>query len=287
MGKKLWIYLNPIDRITLFYLLFTLIFIVIAWNGLENKWFPVVLRLAVVCSIFSMGYYQISFSGKILKFVRYAYPLVLIIYLYPETDLFNNILFEDQDLFFYRAEEQLFGFQPSLIFHDRFPQLWINEMMSFGYFSYYLIIFLSCLILYLKDTDQFYRITFIVISSFYIYYLIFIILPVAGPQYFIPPPDNEVPQAYFFSRLIKLVQECGERPTGAFPSSHVGVIVIILWYTYIYLKKWFVIFFPVSIVLILSTVYLKAHYLIDVLAAFVTLPLFILAGNRLFRILKE
>jgi len=39
--------------------------------------------------------------------------------------------------------------------------------------------------------------------------------------------------------------------------------------------------------LTISTVYLKAHYLIDTMAALVTLPLFIISGNGLFNLLKK
>lgn len=274
--------LNAIDKITLLYLFVTTIFIGLAWNDPENRLVPLGFRIFSILIIYLMAYFQDLFRGGVMTFLRYAYPLGLIIYLYPETDQFNNVFFNDQDPFFYRIEELIFGCQPSLVFPDRFPQLWMTELMSFGYFSYYLIIFGFYLILYLKDFDLFYRITFIILSAFYTYYLLFIILPVAGPQYFLPAPQNEVPKAYLFSSMLKLVQELGERPTGAFPSSHVGVVAIVMWYSYKHIKKWFFILLPVTILLLLSTVYLKAHYLVDVIVGLLTMPLFIVTGNRLY-----
>lgn len=279
--------LNAIDKITLLYLLITTIFIGLAWNDLENKLLPLGFRILSILIIYAMACFQDPFQGGVMRFLRYAYPLILIIYLYPETDHFNNILFENQDPFFSRVEETLFRVQPAQFLLDRFPQLWITELMSFSYFSYYLLIFGFTLILFLNHPDLFYRLTFVLISSFYIYYLVFIVLPVAGPQYFFPPPANEVPKAYVFSSMLKLVQELGERPTGAFPSSHVGIALIILWYVYKYLRQWFYVVLPLAILLTISTVYLKAHYLIDTMAALVTLPLFIISGNGLFNLLKK
>lgn len=287
MEINTWNNLNAIDRITLLYLLGTTIFIGLSWNDLESKMIPLGFRLGTLFLIYMMAHFQGAFPGGIMRYLRYVYPLILIIYLYPETDQFNNIFFQDQDPFFYRVEGAIFGFQPSLHFLNRFPQLWVTELMSFGYFSYYLLIFSFSLILYLKDLDMFYRITFIIISSFYIYYVVFIILPVAGPQYFFSPAENEVPKAYFFSSMLKLIQELGERPTGAFPSSHVGVVLIILWYSFKHLRVWFYIFIPISVLLISSTVYLKAHYLVDVLAAIVSLPIFVLSGKKLFDLLGK
>ena len=274
--------LTAIDKITLLYLFVTTIFIGLAWNDLENRLISLGFRIFSILIIYLMAYFQDLFRNGVMTFVRYAYPLGLIIYLYPETDQFNNVFFNDQDPFFYRIEELIFGCQPSLVFPDRFPQLWMTELMSFGYFSYYLVIFGFYLILYIKDFDLFYRITFIILSAFYTYYLLFIILPVAGPQYFLPSPQNEVPKAYLFSSMLKLVQELGERPTGAFPSSHIGVVTIVMWYSYKHIKKWFFILLPVTILLLLSTVYLKAHYLVDVIVGLLTVPLFIIAGNRLY-----
>ncbi len=279
--------LNAIDKITLLYLFISAVFIGLAWDDLENKLTPLGFRSLAILIIAGMAYYQKMFRGGIMQFLRYAYPLILIIYLYPETDQFNNIFFANQDPFFSRIEESIFGLQPSLLLLEKFPQLWIVELMSFGYFSYYLLIFGFSLILFLRNPRLFYRLTFIIISSFYIYYIIFILLPVAGPQYFFASPDNEVPTAYLFSRMLKLVQELGERPTGAFPSSHVGIVLIIIWYTIKYFRQWIYLVLPLSIVLIISTVYLKAHYLIDSITAIVTIPFFIISGNSFFNLLHK
>ncbi len=279
--------LNAIDKITLLYLFITTIFIGVAWNDLENKLVPLGFRILTILVICVMACYQELFRGGIMQFLRYAYPLILIVYLYPETDHFNNIFFENQDPFFSRIEETIFGLQPSLLLLKRFPQLWIVELMSFGYFSYYLLIFGFSLLLFLYDPDLFYRLIFVIISSFYIYYLVFVALPVAGPQYFFPSPENEVPTAYLFSSMLKLIQELGERPTGAFPSSHVGIVLIMIWYTWKYLRRWLFVILPLSILLIASTVYLKAHYVVDILAATVTVPFFIISGNSLFNLLEK
>ncbi len=279
--------LHALDKVTLLYLFITTIFIGLAWNDLDNKLLPLGFRILTILIIYGMAYYHELFRGGVMQFIRYAYPLILVIYLYPETDHFNNIFFENQDPFFCRVEETTFGFQPSLVLLERFPKLWIIELMSFGYFSYYLLIFGFSLILFLSDMKLFYRLTFVIIASFYIYYLVFILLPVAGPQYFFPPPENEVPTAYLFSRMLKLVQELGERPTGAFPSSHVGIVLIIIWYTFKHFKNWLYVVIPLSVILTISTVYLKAHYGIDIIAATITIPFFIISGNGLFNFLNK
>jgi len=144
--------------------------------------------------------------------------------------------------------------------------------MSFGYLSYYFLIFLLAYWIYKYKYEKFSFVIFMICMSFYIYYIIFIIFPVAGPQFYLSPPYNQVPDAYIFRDLLKFVQSIGEKPAAAFPSSHVGITCIVIYLSVKFapkLLKWFV---PIGTLLILSTVYIKAHYVIDVAAGFLSFP---------------
>ena len=72
-----------------------------------------------------------------------------------------------------------------------------------------------------------------------------------------------------FRNLVQKAHETGERPTAAFPSSHVGVstlvMIIALW-----LKEWkFALIWAIPwIFLCMSTVYLLPHYAVDAIAGF-------------------
>lgn len=108
------------------------------------------------------------------------------------------------------------------------------------------------------------------LTSFYIYYWIFILFPVVGPQFWLPESLRSVQEGYIFQKGVTLVQQFGEKPTGAFPSSHVGMTLIFLILTRKYSKKAFLIMIPIAMLLILSTVYIKAHYVIDVVAGLIS-----------------
>ena len=59
-------------------------------------------------------------------------------------------------------------------------------------------------------------------------------------------------------------QEIGERPTAAFPSSHVGMSTICMLLALVAKRKWlFWVMLPFWILLVFGTVYIKAHYAID------------------------
>jgi membrane-associated phospholipid phosphatase len=207
----------------------------------------------------------------ILDFIRYAFPLALIIYWYPETFYMNECLFDNLDPAFAGIDQWLFGCQPALEFAKALPYRWLSELMSFGYFSYFLILTFIAVYLYVTDKKTGEKAVFVILCSFFIYYILFIILPVVGPQFYFP--DNQVPDGYVIRPLLQFIQSTGEKPTGAFPSSHVGMSLIYLIIIYKYARKYFIYFLPIVIILIFSTVYIKAHYVIDVIGGVVSAPI--------------
>ena len=138
------------------------------------------------------------------------------------------------------------------------------------------------------------RCTFVIIASFFLYYLVYMFVPVAGPQFYFPVigeeaavsgiypeignyfnlhPDITIAQegkGWLFTELVGMAQSTGERPTAAFPSSHIGITAILVILAYRANKKLFAFMFPVFVLLCCATVYIKAHYLVDAIAGLIT-----------------
>ena len=198
---------------------------------------------------------------------------------------------------FATADEVLFGCQPSLEFSRIFSGAFWSEAFCMGYYAYYYMMALMVFFYLLFRYDQFERASFVFLSVFFVYYLIFDFLPVAGPQYYFKAIgiDNalaghfpelghyfqthleslRLPSHGIFSELVAGAQEVGERPTAAFPSSHVGmstVTMILVWKTR---NRWlFWCLMPFFILLCCATVYIKAHYLVDSIAGLITAFIF-------------
>ena len=67
----------------------------------------------------------------------------------------------------------------------------------------------------------------------------------------------------------------GERPTAAFPSSHVGICTVLMLLAWRAKSRRLTLFIlPFFILMTLATVYIRAHYLIDVFAGWVSAVLF-------------
>ena len=136
-----------------------------------------------------------------------------------------------------------------------------------------------------------------ILASFFCYYTIYIFLPVAGPQfYFQAVGIDAITNGHFpalgtyfsshtellpapgwsdglFHQLVVQAQETGERPTAAFPSSHVGISTIVLLLSRRFAPRLTPFLLPFWALLCCATVYIQAHYVIDALAGLITAPI--------------
>ena len=171
-----------------------------------------------------------------------------------------------------------------------------------GYFSYYPMIVAVMVFFFLCRNDRYEKASFTVMCSFFIFYLVYIFLPVAGPQFYFQAVSPESVEngifpslgTYFnhrtdmlpspgyadgfFCHLIEWAQDSGERPTAAFPSSHIGITFILLYLIRPQSKRFFFILLPFAFLLTLATVYIQAHYLVDAIAGILaSYPVFCLS----------
>ncbi len=209
-----------------------------------------------------------------------VYALLTI--LYKETAVLNPLFLPSLDEKLSHWDMQIFGFQPSLKFSDQIPYSFFSEMMYFGYFSYYLMPLIILFLIYRFLPSKIEEFGFVVITSFLMYYLVFILFQAVGPQFYFGFPENYSEAKGVFGSLIKIIQENGEAKTAAFPSSHVGVALIMLIWMYKNLKRYWLYFIPTVLLLIFATVYIKAHYAVDVFAGFISAPVVYFLSNFIF-----
>ena len=294
------------------YTLLTLLFIAFYNAELPRMQALVVGRGRIIAMLVALwGVYRLA-PCRATRLARVVGQMALLAWWYPDTYELNRIL-PNFDHLFARADQIFFGYQPALFFSQRMPQHWFSELMDLGYASYFPMIVIIVLYYFFFRYKDFTRMAFILLTSFFIFYVIFILLPVTGPQYYYPAIglDNIVRGAFpsvgdyfcqhaervvspgwkegFFYRLVEGAHQAGERPTAAFPSSHVGIAVIILLLARRGhpRRQWlFWVLLPFAVLLFFSTVYIQAHYAVDVFAGLVAGVLFYFVLLRLSNIAK-
>lgn len=285
--------LFAVEKISLIYNLLTSILILFMFPEMDHPMQMLGDRVLIVGMTFALMYLYRLAPCKFSAFVRIAIQMSLLSYWYPDTFEFNRLL-PNLDHVFASAEQIIFGCQPAIEFSKHIPDIWMSEAVNMGYFAYYPMIFIVVIYYFLFRFELFEKVSFVLVTAFFIYYFVYIFVPVAGPQFYFPAIgiDNVAAGIFpsigdyfnhhlellpgpgyehgFFYNLVEASQQVGERPTAAFPSSHVGISTILMIMAYRANKSLFSFLVPFYILLCCATVYIQAHYLIDSIAGFIT-----------------
>lgn len=203
----------------------------------------------------------------VARFVRVAYPVLLTPLLYTELELLNQLYVQGYlDAMVQGWEEALFGTQLSVVWADRQPWRWLSELMHLGYFSYYLLIPISAIVVYRRGGQgELHRFTVITGFAFFLCYAIFVVFPVTGPRYLYDQLQGTPAGALLFD-AVHAVAERGSSKGTAFPSSHVAATVAAWLSCRRIARRWYWIAAPFVLLLTLGTVYGRFHYAVDALA---------------------
>lgn len=295
-----------VEKLNLLYNFLTTVLIIIFYNRLDSPQSMLLGRFLILAGTFAIIFLYTKFPSRATVFLRVLFQMSLLSYWYPDTFEFNRI-FPNLDHLFASMDFSLFGCQPAIEFEKVCGSLFWREAFNMGYWLYYPMIAVISVYYFFACPKEAERCTFIIIASFFIYYFIYMFLPVAGPQFYFPVIGEDAAVAgvypeignYFnlhpeisiaqegkgglFTELVGMAQSAGERPTAAFPSSHIGVTTIIVILAY-RAKKWlFAAMFPVYLLLCCATVYIKAHYLVDAIGGVITGVLFYMLTSWLYK----
>ena len=276
----------PVEIATLVYIFITGIYLIVFVDKLEAPLIHFGIRIGVTALILLLVCLHNVSRNPVIGCIRYFLPFALLSLWYPETYYIGKFVLPNQDQFLYAVDQTLFGCQPGLEFSKLLPYAWFSELMYFGYFSYYFIFFGTALWCYIKDKELANRAVFMLVGSFYLYYMMFIVFPAAGPYFYtdlFPPPLNQAPDGFIFCKIMRFLQATGERPTGAFPSSHVSITFTVLIFNYLHCRQLLKFTLPLFIILFFSTVYIKAHYAIDAIGGLISVTVTYPLVSRMYR----
>lgn len=275
---------KKIDYLFFSYVLITTILLVFSWNQSPKPLELLITRGFIIVGVLGIIFLNNKIKNSVLKLIRNIYPIIISGYFYSETVFYNKFIWGNLDQKLIDIDQFIFGFQPSLVFSEVFSSKLFSELMYFGYFSFYLLIISFVVIAYYKLKEESTELIFKFSAAMLLFYLFFGIFPAAGPQFYLSSPEKDLPIAFVFDKIMHFIQANAEQPTAAFPSSHVGISIIIL----LLLRKRVPLFFKISIpfviILILSTVYIKAHYAIDVIGGIIIAPIVLYLTSVLYKI---
>lgn len=177
----------------------------------------------------------------------------------------------------------LFGVQPS-VWAERFVTRERTELMSFCYVNFVWIAPSTSLVLLARRRfNDFRRTTMAVMACFYLGYLLYVLFPAAPPRLVLVYEYTRSLEGYprlFSSLEAEAFRLLPVDSRAAFPSLHAAVSLVALVCAWRHARRLFWVLLPFVPALWISTIYLRHHYFVDLLAGWALAPVALYAGPR-------
>lgn len=280
--RRIFRNLHPVDVLFISFILYLSFLGVVTIKNPNNLF--VFLGLNV---IFSAGLILLSHktrSVKILRLIHDWYPAPGIYLIFKEVHvIIQSMGVKDWDRFFIEVDRFLFGTDPT-VWLSQWIHPVLTEIMQIAYASYFLIMLALAFELYIKrEYEKYYFAVFATVLGFVLSYFGYMLFPAVGPRFTLHDFDliNVDLSGVWLTQGIRDILNAGESiPKNAvnaiaiaqrdvFPSGHtqMTLVTIILAFRYGVRCRYVITFF--GILLIISAVYLRYHYVIDVIGGIV------------------
>jgi len=190
----------------------------------------------------------------------------------------------DMDRFLFLGQDPVL-----LIEGISFPIL--TDWFAFCYSLYFVLTGGIALLLHFTDRrDDFRLFMLAMVISFYLGYISYIFLPAVGPRYAIPDRfQTDLKGIMIWDHVKAMYNDMESINRDCFPSLHTAQALIPLYFAYRFkglLGKGRLLFWlllPIVISICISTVYLRYHWVVDVIAGAVLAAVSIYLGTILFK----
>jgi membrane-associated phospholipid phosphatase len=270
--------LYPEDKIAIsFSILIIITQIYYYVSGFLKNFSDVLIPLIALFALVSLIYFQHKSAAKTLKFVRSYIHIPFYGIIFTAFQSFVHKLSpKDYDASLMNIDLALFGLDVTRWF-ESYISKGLTEILTLSYFSYYVLPTLTFVFFFYSRAQQSFLNTrnylLAIVIGWYGAFIFYSVLPAAGPDIAFPehysqPLTGLSPLTNTsLENLAKYLKESYVRNT--FPSMHFGIILITNYFAYKYKRKYFLhCSLPLGIMLAIATVYLRQHYLIDLVASF-------------------
>lgn len=215
-------------------------------------------------------------SSPAVRALRETVPLLACFLIY--TNLHDTIGFvnpHDVHHWLVGLDDAIFGVQPC-VWAERFITPARTEAMQFLYLNFFWIApSTSILLLARRRFPEFRAATLGVLTCFFMGYALYVLFPAAPPRLVLVYEFTKSLRGYpvGFSNLS--AQAFSLLPVdsrAAFPSLHTAASTVALVYAWRHVRPWFWVLLPFVVGLWASTIYLRHHYFVDLVAGWLLAP---------------
>lgn len=255
----------PVQGLTLF-LLIGLVLLTLFSRGQIPLWRSLLLRYMMLLGLLFV--LKLSSDrkaiGKTGSLFHHFSPILFVILIYESLGDLIQYLQPDIDPRLSEIDFFMFGVHPTL-WMEQWIVPWLTDIMSLAYLSYYFIPVVLIVVLYLKGRImEFDRVIFVLAFGYYISFIGYILFPAVGPRYALTHLYSIPLEGSWITDFVRdTLNALEHNKRDCMPSGHTQIVLMVLFLAHRYGRILFYIFLPIICALILSTVYLRYHYVID------------------------
>jgi len=220
------------------------------------------------------GKYLVSFFRPLADIFRDWFPFFLLSACYYA--LFTNLLLRinphTADAILSRIDARLLGNQASFLL-EGWIHPWATDFFNFIYFSYVFSLPVAAVYFYAAGSKPvFRRVMMGYLTLMLMGVSSYLLVPAIGPGSFFASHFTRDLSGHAISHSVDYIISNGRVAYDCFPSLHVGIPLLLSLYLRDHRRQLFIPALLYVVAMCGATTYLRYHYLVDVLAAFVYAP---------------
>jgi len=263
--------LKPVDLLSLVFVAFLALVTLAASARLPHAGWLIARFAALALSIILAARYA-SLPGMAAwaRRVHAFLPVLVVPVLFDSMgDIIPWIWPRYFDSLLIKADLVLFGGHHPTVLLERFIHPLLTTLLQLAYISYYpMAIVLGVALYRKKNKTAFHEAIFGIILCFYLSYLGYLIVPAVGPRFTLSHlQTRDLAAGPLVTAIQETLNALENTKTDAFPSGHTAIALMTLFYAGKFKERVLTaLLIPAVAGLILSTVYLRYHYVVDVIA---------------------
>lgn len=299
--KRLTKILSPVDFITICFGLFLSGLNILYHTRVETWYLLVGANVAGMTFIITVAHFKDKYGG-IWDFINKWYMIPLMFLTFKELYvMIKPIRQVDLDLWLIEIDRILFGFDVTVVLYDIAHPV-LTELLQISYGTFFLLpLILGVDLLVNKREEAFYFAAFSIVYGFFLSFYGYFLVPAIGPRFYLHDfhtINQELPGLLLTNFLRDMVNAGESLEKGmlnpeffvqrdVFPSGHTQMTLIVMYLAYKLKTRSRYFLIPNGILLVFSTVYLRYHYLIDVVAGVLFMIFTMWTGYKIYNAWKK
>lgn len=268
----------------------------------ERFLIPVINVVLCILIVYFVSHYEKKTENEkrqrsVSRFLRFWYPVLMILFCFKEIYLImislNHGLYDEILL---KTDYLIFGMNPTQ-FLAGYLNPYAVEFFQIVYGVFYLMPVIYALELYLWHRyDELKYAMFVILFGFYLSFIGYVIIPAVGPRFTLHEfhlLNTEMPGLFFAEKIRDFINFVESIPVNvpdpeayaqrdAFPSGHTIIILLITYLSHKIKSNSFYFYLPYSMLMLFSTVYLRYHYVIDLIGGIPVVLITIYTANKIY-----